>query len=449
MAKKLLKALKNNLGIKILSVVIAIIIWYVVVDVNDPMETNTYQVRVTPTNESYIENGKQIYRIDDEYKTVQVYVKGNRSKLKKISADNISVIADLTQIVDLNREPVMVPLTATVPGITPANITLARTTIPITIEDIASIELPVTVDVGTSVPGTEFEIGRLTPNPETVIINGPESVVNKLGSVIATTDVTGMTADGTKEASLKLLDKNGEEVSQDTIQDDLTFDGGVPDETVIVDLWEKANDIGFDVQYSGTPAQGYQVGSISTTPATVTLAGTDTALSGIAEGGGKLTIPSDLITVSGASADVTASVKMSDILPSDTKLATGQADTVTVKITILKNDSKEMTLDVDDIETSGLASNLTVSYDQSTLKFIVEGKKADMADLTEEDIHATIDLSDMKEEGDYSVPVTIELPGDLTVTDPVEITLHLKKKAETGTAASAAAASSSSATAGQ
>lgn len=440
MGKKLLKSLRTNPGLKILSVVIAIIIWYVVVDVNDPVETNTYQVRVTPANESYIENGKQIYRIEDEYKTVQVYVKGNRSKLRKVTADNISVVADLTQIVDLNRDPVMVPLTATVPGISAANVTLARTTIPITIENIASVELPVSVDVGTSVPGTDFEIGKLTPNPETIIINGPESVINKLGSVVATTDVTGMTADGTKQATLKLLDKNGEEVSQDTIQDDLTFDGGVPEETVIVDLWSKVSDIGFNVQYSGTPAQGYQVGSITTTPATVTLAGTDTALEAIEESGGRLNISSDLITVAGASSDVTASVKLSDILPEDTKLATGQADNVTVKITILKNDSREMTLDVDDIATENLASDLTISYDQSELKFIVEGSKTALQDLTTGSVSAEIDLSEMKTEGDYTVPVTIELPSGLSVTDDVEITVHLKKKAETSTSAAASSA---------
>ena len=440
MGKKLLKSLRTNPGLKILSVVIAIIIWYVVVEVNDPVETNTYQVRVTPANESYIENGKQIYRIEDEYKTVQVYVKGNRSKLRKVTADNISVVADLTQIVDLNRDPVMVPLTATVPGISAANVTLARTTIPITIENIASVELPVSVDVGTSVPGTDFEIGKLTPNPETIIINGPESVINKLGSVVATTDVTGMTADGTKQATLKLLDKNGEEVSQDTIQDDLTFDGGVPEETVIVDLWSKVSDIGFNVQYSGTPAQGYQVGSITTTPATVTLAGTDTALEAIEESGGRLNISSDLITVAGASSDVTASVKLSDILPEDTKLATGQADNVTVKITILKNDSREMTLDVDDIATENLASDLTISYDQSELKFIVEGSKTALQDLTTGSVSAEIDLSEMKTEGDYTVPVTIELPSGLSVTDDVEITVHLKKKAETSTSAAASSA---------
>ena len=37
MKKKILKKLLNNLPLKILSILIAIVIWYVVVSVNDPI----------------------------------------------------------------------------------------------------------------------------------------------------------------------------------------------------------------------------------------------------------------------------------------------------------------------------------------------------------------------------------------------------------------------------
>ena len=70
MKTNLLSKLTKNLALKIISVVIAIVIWYVVVDFNDPIETESYSVRIEVTNESYISNGKQIYRIADEYKTV-------------------------------------------------------------------------------------------------------------------------------------------------------------------------------------------------------------------------------------------------------------------------------------------------------------------------------------------------------------------------------------------
>ena len=110
--KKILGSFRNNIGLKLISILVAIVIWYMVVDINDPVETATYTVKVTVENEAYIANGKQIYHIDDANKTVGVTLKANRSTLKNIKEDNITVTADLTQIVDMDRDPVMVPLTA-------------------------------------------------------------------------------------------------------------------------------------------------------------------------------------------------------------------------------------------------------------------------------------------------------------------------------------------------
>lgn len=430
MLKELGKKLRSNLGLKLLSLVIAILIWYVVVDNNDPVETAQYSVRITVENESYIRNGTQDYRIDDAYKTVTVYIKANRSKLKNITSDDITVTADLTQIVDLDSDPVMVPLTASCSGISQTAITLSRTAIPITIESISSKEFPVTVSTGDSSPGSDYEVGTTTANPESVIINGPESIVDSIDSVIAEIDVTGMTADGTKQATLKILDKNSEELSDETIEDDLTFDGGVPDVSVYVDLWKKQSDVSLEVNYSGEPASGYQVTNVSTTPETITVVGTDSALAELEDNGNVISIPEDLISVDGATTDVSVTIEMDDIMPDDIRPASTMADTLTVTLTILPDEGKELNLPVEDITTNNLDSSLTVSYDQTTLAVRVSGDSEDLSDLKTSDIEASIDLSG-KGEGDYTVDVQVTLPDGITLLDDeLTIQVHLKKKAE-------------------
>ena len=62
MKKKILKKLLNNLPLKILSILIAIVIWYVVVSVNDPIVKERFDVPVQVTNEAYIAAGKKTYR---------------------------------------------------------------------------------------------------------------------------------------------------------------------------------------------------------------------------------------------------------------------------------------------------------------------------------------------------------------------------------------------------
>lgn len=63
MKKKILKKLLNNLPLKILSILIAIVIWYVVVSVNDPIVKERFDVPVQVTNEAYMQPERKHTRL--------------------------------------------------------------------------------------------------------------------------------------------------------------------------------------------------------------------------------------------------------------------------------------------------------------------------------------------------------------------------------------------------
>jgi YbbR domain-containing protein len=405
------------------------VIWYVVVDVNDPVETASFTVKVTVVNETYIANGKQIYHIDDEYKTVTAYIKSNRSTLRRITSDQISVTADLTQIVDIKREPVMVPLTASRQGINPANITLSRSAIPITIENIASKVFPVSVSYGDSVPGKDYEVGTATPDPEQISINGPESIINKIDSVVAQIDVTGMTHDGTKLANLELFDQESREISRETIEDDLTFDGGVPRITVDVDLWKKQTGVKVKVNYSGSPAEGYHVDSETTNPETITVVGNDSALQALANNGDTISLSDKMFSIADAKDDVSAEISLKDVLPDNLRLPANAADKLTVTVTILSDETRELALDVDDINVKSLKSGMSISYDQSVIKVRITGSSEKFRTMNSGDISAVIDVSG-KTEGDYTVPVNVSLPSGVSLEEPLALQIHIKSKTD-------------------
>ena len=107
MKKNLLGKLTDNLALKIISVVIAVAIWYIVVDYNDPMiQRSISNVEVQVENGAYIANGKRVYHIDEQYKTISVIVEGNRSVVSRLTANDIKVTADMTEAVDLDSDPV-------------------------------------------------------------------------------------------------------------------------------------------------------------------------------------------------------------------------------------------------------------------------------------------------------------------------------------------------------
>ena len=73
-------------------------------------------------------------------------------------------------------------------------------------------------------------------------------------------------------------DRNQNEISETIINDDLTFDGGMPEIKVAVELWRKVSGVTFELHYSGDPNPGYMVGTLTSVPEEITLAGTSEAI---------------------------------------------------------------------------------------------------------------------------------------------------------------------------
>ena len=193
---ELKQRLKNNWTLKLASVAIAFLIWLVVGNINDPIIQKVYSnVKVNITNGSYIESRGMTYRLDSNYQTVSVTLRGNSSKVTKRN-DDIVVEADLTQIVDMDSTPVMVPVTVKCKDISAENITVSPITIPIEIEERETKDFMIAVNYGDSVPGAGYEVGKIYANPEKISVSGPESIIDKIDRVVANVSVEGMTEIG-------------------------------------------------------------------------------------------------------------------------------------------------------------------------------------------------------------------------------------------------------------
>ena len=218
MKKKILKKLLNNLPLKILSILISIVIWYVVVSVNDPIVKERFDVPVQVTNEAYIAAGKKTYQIAEEYQTVTVTVTDNNSVVSRLKASDITVTADLTQIVTMDTNPVYVPIKATCSMVKQEKLSTVTATIPVEIEDVDSEKFPITIDAGNTKPAKDYEVGTMTSDPESITISGPTSLINKISSVVAKVDVTNMRNSGTVTADLMIIDKNQDEMPESQME---------------------------------------------------------------------------------------------------------------------------------------------------------------------------------------------------------------------------------------
>ena len=101
------KKIANNLSLKILSVAIAILIWLLVVNADNPIGTKSFVIGdVQLLNEAYLDADGKMCMQDDKQESIRVTIKTNRKTLDRITASDIKAVADLQQAVSLNTDPV-------------------------------------------------------------------------------------------------------------------------------------------------------------------------------------------------------------------------------------------------------------------------------------------------------------------------------------------------------
>lgn len=406
--------LTNNLLLKILSLVIAFLVWLIVVNADNPIMTESFAVSdVQLLNEAYIDADGKMCMQDEEQEPVRVTIKAERKVLDRISASDIRAVADLQQAVSLDTDPVMVPITALCDGISPENIQVTPRNLSLHVEDKDTQEFVVNVTTNNTRPDRGYEVGTLTSNPEKIKITGPVSLINKIDRVNAAVDVSDASEDVTEETEVTVIDKNGEQFSDA----DLSY-LNVSKVYVTARLWKVKSDVRIRAEYSGTAAEGYAADSVSTTPNVISVAGSDAALEALEEQNNTIWIPAEAVDISGKSSDYEEKINISDYLPEGLKLTADSSEDLFIRVNILPEGSTVCEVPTKDIVVENAPDEMQVTFDTAMIEVRIKKTDDDLDDLTENDIRASIDLDDT-DEGSYELPVEISLPEGYELVDEV------------------------------
>ena len=92
--------LTNNLGLKILAVVIAVFMWLIMVNVSNPLTTDSKSVTVEMINEDVLNKSNLTYEMIGK-NTVTVSYEVRVRDQYRISASDFFAYADLSQLYDV------------------------------------------------------------------------------------------------------------------------------------------------------------------------------------------------------------------------------------------------------------------------------------------------------------------------------------------------------------
>ena len=90
------KRILNNLGLKLLSISLAIVLWFLVVMADNPKDSVTFSnIQVTLLNTELLEEGNKFYEVLEGSDRIRVTVEAPRNVIKELSASDVAAEADI------------------------------------------------------------------------------------------------------------------------------------------------------------------------------------------------------------------------------------------------------------------------------------------------------------------------------------------------------------------
>ena len=421
--------LTQNLDLKVLAILFSIIIWVIVVNIDDPVKSVTFNdVPIRIVNENELINQNLDYEVVDNLEYVDVMVSGRRSIIEDLSKDNISAVADFKDISDLKYVPLHLSSNKYASEIT--SIKADTETIELNVEKHMKVQKAIQVSTIGS-PASGYIKGDSSINLNQVRIEGPESVISRVAAAIAQVDIEGATNNVSASLPILLYDREGKPVDTSRISMNIN--------TVSINqeiLFTKTVKISCNV--SGEPEEGYKTtGRIDLSQSDICLAGNKNVLDNVSQ----VVIPSSSLNVDGLSANLKSTVNISQYLPKGCEFADSRYDgLVTVIVYIEKESSVETDLQTSKIVIKGCPTDKSAeivdnaeAITDGKISFTICGLQDDLDNLKAADIIVTVDLNDYLKErnlnsipnGVITVPVTVVLPGDLHVDEAIKIQIRI------------------------
>lgn len=398
--------LTRNIGLKVLSIILAAILWLVITNVDDPITQAPFSnVPVKILNEDAILSTDMVYEIV-EGATIDFTVAARRSIKEKLSVSDFEVTADFAKLSDVNAVTIDIKCPRYGDDVTVTE--GLYQVMKINREELISKNFKVTV-VSKGEPAEGFYVGEKTAST-IITVSGPKSKIERIKEIVAEVNVAGSSEAFSSYEKLKAYDEEGEEVGGKN----LTFSQSYV--SINIKIYE-TKEIDLRINAIGDPAYGYVVSSVDYEPKSIEIAGADELLRDIKE----LVIDED---ISGAKESIQKEVNLQEEL-GEGLLLVGDDNNAVINITIEKADTKEITIWPGDIEIRNLSPGLQSSFvTTGALNLKVIGPSNELKSITRNSLKPYIDMKDYTL-GTYTVRIKADMGAYLQIADSPDVSINI------------------------
>lgn len=420
------KSLTRNLGLKLASLLLAFVLWFLVAQIYDPKDTVTFNnIQVRLINTELLDEEGKVYEVLDNSNLVRVTVTGPQSIVKsELRRSDIVAEADMSKLTDINT----IAITYYCENISNDSVEIKgnHDSVRLNVEDKTSKWIKLESNtIGDVASG--YMIGNVTLDQTNIEVTGPKSAISQVDHAGVDINVTDSTTSLSANVDIKLYDADDNELVLESVKKNV--DSAYMTVEVLA-----TKEVPVEIEYMGVPEDGYMAtGEVESSVPTVRIAGTVSTLVGISA----ITVPEDRMNITGQSDNLVDIINLKEYLPANVRLADKSFDgKITATVYIEPIVSKDLTVAAENISVTGVPDGMEAEITSTAEEYniTVSGLSRDVSILHDSSVTGILNLTQWMEDngveeltpGNYTIPITFNLAEDITVTPDINIHIRLK-----------------------
>jgi YbbR domain-containing protein len=250
--------LRRNLGLKIFSLILAIFMWAYVKYTSTPYASLSSEAKLTVAlAKEGIQENLVALNVPGQ---VSVTVRGDSTKLALLGPNHFKAVLDMD-----NRKPGVYSVAVSVTA--PPDVKVVRMDperVTVRLDPLEKRLFPVKIEPRGTI-ATGFILGKLSTQPESVLVAGAQSVISRVKEVRAVCDIEGADMDRVQRISVDVVDEDGKLI-EGLKAEPASIRATLPVRHEVINAT-----VPISAGITGSPAKGYRIARIVISPPTATI----------------------------------------------------------------------------------------------------------------------------------------------------------------------------------
>lgn len=402
MSKKLNQFFEKDLVLKIISILIGILVWFIVLDQLNPLTERTISVPLR-SNREVLESSNISLVSSNLPSTVDVVIRGRKERIEKVSSNDFQAFLDFSSITDTDTTEVSIKLPEYIGDQDIIVLDVYPKVVKIKLENIVRKEFPVSVKWTGELP-QGFDAVNVKTNPNSIILEDLESVVNSITSVVVTVDRQNLLEESSINRRVEVYNESGRSVS-------------LPGSSLQVNVtYNLSKTVDIKTTVTGKPKEDYYVKDFTLSQDTVRIIGEYEILKDITE------LRTEQLDVSNTSASFQKELLVQ--LPENVQLFKNDS-VITAQVNIQQYSHTMLSIPKSSVTIFGgdVTGKMMYRILEDEIAFSVKGPGEILDTLDKKAIRGFVDVSDISE-GTTRVEMQVSLPSEVYLDDKVSVTVE-------------------------